>query len=289
MRVVGAAFALLWLSDARHAAAAELIIEWRAPADCPDRDELSSRVQRLIGDDVVLNLTASTSVTRRAGAYRAEVQVTSPAGIGTRVIEDTRCDRLADNVALIVALSAAPLGAAPAASADEPGGLRFVAALSGNLVLGTLPSLAAGVGGQLAAESSALRIELRIAHYFTQTSTFANDTLGAHFALDLVGARICRLFAATDVEVAACVGADVLAITARGFGGAIRHSARTPCWGPALGFLVRSWLSEHFGVGIAADGFVPVSRRHFVFDDVGVLHRPSAIALQVLLASEVRF
>jgi hypothetical protein len=52
---------------------------------------------------------------------------------------------------------------------------------------------------------------------------------------------------------------------------------------------VRSWLSEHFGVGIAADGFVPVSRRQFVFDDVGILHRPSAIALQVLLASEVRF
>jgi hypothetical protein len=85
------------------------------------------------------------------------------------------------------------------------------------------------------------------------------------------------------------LGADVLAIAAQGFGGAIRHSVRIPCWGPAAGFLVRSWFSEHVGVHIAADGFVPVSRRQFVFDDVGVLHRPSAIALQVLVAGEVRF
>jgi hypothetical protein len=289
MRVVVMGLALLWLSGARTAAAAELIIEWHAPSDCPDRNELSSRVERLIGDDVVLNMTAATSVTRSAGAYRAEVRVTSPAGIGTRVIEDTRCDRLADNVALIVALSAAPLGVAPKAIDDAPDRLRFVAAVSGNLLLGTLPSSAAGVGGQLAAESSALRLELRAAHYFTQTAVFPNEALGAHFALDLFGVRVCRLFAAADVEVAACLGADVLAITAQGFGGATRHSARVPCWGPAAGVLARFWFSEHLGVGLAADGFVPLSRRHFVFDDVGLLHRPSTIALQLLLAGEVRF
>jgi hypothetical protein len=271
---------------APHAAAAELVLEWRAPAECPDRDELSSRVSRLLGGAVKSSFTAVTDVTHTDGTYRARLRTTSSAGFGERVLENVRCEDLTDSVALVIALTAAPAND----NGHEAEGFGIAVAATANLAQGALASPALGFGGALAAEGfSALRIELRGAYYLRQSTTFDGSSLGGDFDLVTVAARGCRLWSFGVFDIAPCIGADLYHVSSSGFGSTATRSNRTAWWGPALGLFARARLTDAFSIYLAADGVMPVSRRPFVFPDVGELHRPSVVALQLLIAPEARF
>ena len=289
-----AACALCWLGSANGAAASELVLEWNAPPECPDRDELESRVNRLVGNAVTTNLAATTEVKRIAGTYRAHVRITSAAGFGERELENTRCELLADSVALVVALSAGTSAESTNGGASEPE-LAVSASAHASAALGPLPDVALGVGGAVALEGfSSLQLELRGGYYVPQTSTFDERAidgglLGARFRLLTFGARGCRFWRFGALELAPCVGAELYHVEASGFGGAVERDGGSTWWGPAAGLLARLRLTKAFAIRAAADGVVPLSRRRFVFADLGPLHRASALALHVLVGPEVRF
>jgi len=288
------ACAVCWLGSASGVAAAELVVEWNAPPECPDRDQLESRVRRLVGNAVTTNLTATTQVKHIAGTYRARVQITSASGFGEREIENTRCELLADSVALVVAMSASTSADSTSGRASQS--QRAVSAsANASVALGPLPNATLGVSGAVALEGfSSVQLELRGGYYVPQTATFDEPAidggaLGARFRLLTFGARGCRFWRLGALELAPCVGAEVYHVEASGFGGAVGRDGAATWWGPAAGLLARVRLTKAFAIRAAADGVVPLSRRRFVFSDLGALHRASALALHVLVGPEVRF
>jgi hypothetical protein len=278
--------ALTCFGMTRPAAAAELALEWHAPVECPDRDELTSRVNRLLGGAVKSSFAAVTDVTRTGGTYRARLRTTSSAGFGERALENVRCEDLADSVALVIALTATPAND----DRQQNEGFRIAVAANANLALGPLANPALGLGAAIAAEGfSALRFELRGAYYFRQSTTFDGSSLGGDFDLLTFAARGCRLWSFGIVDLAPCIGVELYHVSSKGFGTTNTRSERNAWWGPALGLFARVRLTDAFAICLATDGVVPVARRPFVFPDVGELHRPSLVALQLLIAPEVRF
>lgn len=276
------ALAVCLLSLSRTVRASEPVIEWNAPPECPDRDELASQVHRLLGGEVQSNVSATTDVTRGAGLYQARIRIRTAAGLGQRILDNARCDVLAESVALVVALSATPRTVPR---------LPLAVALSAHAsaVWGTLPLLAAGVGATGALEIASVRVAIHGSYFARQTTTFADSTLGASFQLFTLGARGCRIWTLGAFDLAPCVGAEVFITRARGFGGAIWREPTASWWGPALGLFARWPSTQTLSLYLAADGVVPLHRRPFIFSDVGELHRPSIVALRVLVAGEVRF
>ena len=96
---------VLCLGTARDVAASEVIVEWTAPPECPDQADMVDFVERALGDATNANLTATANVTRSAGVFRAVLHITSSAGYGQRILENARCELLAESVALVIALS----------------------------------------------------------------------------------------------------------------------------------------------------------------------------------------
>jgi hypothetical protein len=198
---------------------------------------------------------------------------------------------LADSVALVISLSASEESAniEPAADASRARPVIALAAQS-TALLGSLPRAGLGFGGALAAEQMAsLRFELRGSYYIPQSTTFEPGEPGAHFRLFVFGVRGCRTWRLGDIDLAPCVGADVQRLSASGFGGSVRQQGGATSWGPAFGGLGRMRLSNLFGIYVAVEAVVPIVRRRFIYADVGELHRAAPIALQLMLAPEVRF
>jgi hypothetical protein len=280
--------ALVWslVSPAQRAQAAELRIEWTAPPECPSARDLRAHVMNLMGGAAQSNLLASVEVTRSGQGYRAHVVLRGASGFGERRLEDARCDGLADSVAVLIALSI-PSSASP----DSGRELSLALWPQARVSSGALPLTAAALGAALAVEGlGSFRVELHGAYYFPQSTTFEQTLLGGRFQLVTVGACICRLWSFSIVQWGPCVGAEVSHVRASGFGGAIKRPGSTTWWGPSLRLFGRAQLLPVFGINIAIEGVVPMSRPQFVFSDVvGELHRVRVVTLQVSVGPEVRF
>jgi hypothetical protein len=286
------AIALAGASAVHGAGPPEFELAWSAPDECPDRAELMSRVERLLGGVVKSKLTAEADVTHTDGVYRARLRVVSAEGSGERVLENEQCDLLTDSVALVIALSASPPAESQPDDArpEDTERLSVLASAEGDVVFGSLPHPAFGAGGAIGVEGlSSLRFELRGAYYGRQSATFDGDTLGARFGLVTFGARACRLWSFGAADLAPCIGAEAYLVTATGFGGAVSRHQETSWWGPAVGLFGRMRVTRSFAVYFAVDGTAQLTSRRFVFSDVGELYRPTAVALELLVAPEVRF
>lgn len=289
--VLHLAIAFADVSAVQGVAPPKLELAWSAPDECPSSAELTSRVSRLLGDTMSSKITATTNVMRTAGVYRARLRVTTSAGSGERTLENADCDTLADSVALVIALSVSGSLDSRRDTHTEPGQRPSLAISAvGNTLFGALPQPALGAGGAIALEGLAsLRFELRGAYYARQSTTFENTTLGGRFGLVTIGARACRLWTLGEVDFAPCIGAETYLVNATGFGGNVSRSQEVSWWGPALGLFGRLRVAKSFAVYIVADAVAPLTRRRFVFSDVGELYRPAAITLGLLAAAEVRF
>jgi hypothetical protein len=285
LRVLPACLAFLWTGVAHDVAASELAIDWNAPTECPSKADMVSRVERSLSDaPAQAALTATANVTRTSGTYRATLRIQSTAGSGERTLENANCEILADSIALVIALSAADTLASQAR--------RLTLALSAHAtaVSGPLPSLALGGGAGLALEGFwALRVELSGTYYAPQSSTYEQTVVGASFDLLRFGARACRLWSAGHFDLAPCLGAQLYRIAGNGFGGVRYSNGSAYVWGPALGVFARLRLYSIVAAVLAADATLPVSRQTFVYTDLGPLHRPAALALQLFIGPEVRF
>jgi hypothetical protein len=277
--------ALLMSTIARSASAAELRLDWQAPASCPSASDLKAHAMELLGGAVHSKLFAQVEVTRRKSSYQAHIILRGPNGFGERYIEDERCDVLADSVAVLIALSIPP----PAQS-NRAAELALIIRPEVRVSSGAVPLLATGVGGAIAVEGVAsLRLELHGAYFLPQSSTFAGTELGGRFQLITAGANLCRTWSFGRVHAGPCVGAQLNLVSASGFGGDVQLPGSASWWGPTLRLFGRVQLWSFLSIHVSVEGMVPVSRPQFVFSDVGELHRVSAVALQASAGPEVRF
>jgi hypothetical protein len=267
-------------------AAAELALEWTAPVDCPDYDDFSERVRRVLGELVKYNFTAATRVTHATHRYQARLVITSTAGIMHRELEHARCDVLADSVALVISLSTIPVEP----GSDDSASVDLEVALHAAWFLGVLPRPSLGLGGALALEAwRSLRFELRGSYQLRQTATFPNSPVGARFDLASLGARGCQVWRLGRTELAPCLGAEFFRVAADGVGGRELRTQVAWWWAPHVGVLARYRIGDRFALALTVDALVPMTRQRFVFSELGTLHRASAIALRLAFAPEVRF
>ncbi len=278
--------ALVWslAGPAQRAHAAELRIDWTAPPECVSARDLRARIFQLVGSVPHSSLLATVEVTQPAQNYSAHVVLRGASGFGERVLEDASCDVLAENVAMVIALSV------PGPANQAGRGLSLALWPEAQLLLGTLPLTAAGAGAAVAIEGlGSFRFELHGAYYVPQSSTFEQTAFGGEFQLYTIGACVCRLWSFGKLHLGPCLGAEVQHVSASGFGGATQQPGSTSWWGPSFRWFARAQLWPVFGINIAVEGVVPMVRPQFTYSDFQVLHRVGPVALQVSLGPEVRF
>ena len=169
MRIAGVVV-MLWAATAA-AQPGELGIAWQAPAACPDADSVRARIEARLGRSLDDADGISVDVAVANHRYVARVDLGAVTGANdVRTVTSTRCDELADAVAVIVARAAGEhrpatktqLGMRVARADDDEPAATITAALpaphirtwsldvrlSGVSGVGVIPKV--GLGGELA-------------------------------------------------------------------------------------------------------------------------------------------
>lgn len=243
------------------------------------------RVAAVVGDDALpADLRVTGDVTQTETGYRAQLRIQAGGNTGLRTLDHSQCDILADSTALVIALSANRTEAPARAQ------LLLSVAPHASIVHGVLPRPAFGAGVGVAVEGwASLRWELNGSYYAGQTATYEGLSIGADFRLLRVAARGCRVWSLGRGDLAPCIGAELYRIEGAGFGGQVQRNGGAFVWGPALSVLLRLRIWRSLNVQLSAGANIAVSRQRFIYGDLGLLHRPDALAYQVLLAPEVLF
>jgi len=250
---------------------------------------METRIAHALGDDTLLeNLSVIGNVTQTGAGYRAQLSIQTDGGTGQRILDNNRCDILAESVALVSALSA---NRALASSSNESGRMLVVGVSAHvSLAAGPLPQPALGAGVGFALEGwRSLRWEINGSYYAEQGATYADLSIGADFRLVRVAARGCRVWSTGRIDLAPCVGAELYRIDGAGFGGMVQRNGGSFLWGPELSILLRLRVWRQLAVQLSAGATFAVSRQRFTYGDLGLLHRPDALAYQISLAPELLF
>lgn len=293
-------------------------LEWTAPAGCPGQD--SVRTLLLEGLTDVAPVRAHGTMTTTAAGYRLVLKVDTKTTRGERVLEGTTCNALTKSAVVIVRMAVAeaareaarpapplpPQGVQPEpetiapSRAPEPttsarnvpldrATVRFAVRPEGTLDLGTLPAIAPGLGGALALELLAFRLEAYGA-FSTIQRVAVSDQVTASFDARSVGLRGCFAFLQTRLKLGACVGVEGSSVAGRAAGVARTEDLRS---GVAAGRVdafvgVGLWarsLDLRAGVGL----MVPTSRESFVIVPFGTVHERGPVAVKLWLGPEIRF
>lgn len=324
--------ALLALPDEAHAEGGPVTLTWTAPKECPTGAEVAARASQRLPQDTA-HVAATGVVDKQAnGGYRValDIEVRPKASgakeaHGERVIEAPTCEALASSAAVVLAMSAASLEKddreTPAATttttatttpraseSDAPppppppvaasGARRFGlrAQVAGDV--GSLPS--AGIGGGLAFlvnPTSRLHLEVGGNLWASQDGVLAADpSRGAEFHLVTAGARGCVLVlgsSSASMTLAPCVGADVIVLSAKGFGAAKPADATQVAVAPLLGLFFEAALAGHVALRLGLEASAPTSRQAFVISQGSLgsseIHRASPVALRGFFGPEITF
>lgn len=317
--LLGCSFGLSWAGSAR--AEQPLEIEWSAPPSCPSRAEITERIERAVQGAGAVVVRAT--LTKGRTGYHALLSVRGARGEGTRELDAPTCATVSDMAVMVVAMSAtpeaeAPLPAPAPTTAEKPeaprephverpvetkpeprveperASSRSDAHLSiaprAGLDFGLLPAPAPALGGVIAwSPAPWISAEIGGSVFTAQPATFDGSAAGARFSAWSVDARACANALRGAVELGPCLGAEIAHVDASGFGGAVVKDGGATWWSPAAAGFVRWRMTEALAIGLTAEALVPVSRRRFIFTDLGELHRPAAVDARVFFAPEARF
>jgi hypothetical protein len=177
-----------------------------------------------------------------------------------------------------------------AAGGRPTAGRRFNLSVLGGFDVGTLPSVAPGVGAAIGVSAAELlRFEARGAYWAIQSASFDQSAAGARFELITIGGYACLAPLRVRLELLTCAGVEVAHMAGSGFGGQIVREGSATWWAPSASGVVRLPLARAIALRAALELAVPVVRRSFVFRDAGELHRPSFLAVRGYLGPEALF
>jgi hypothetical protein len=165
---------------------------------------------------------------------------------------------------------------------------RVLVRVQGAVDVGLLPSAAIG-GGFAVGVSPVDRLVVEIAgDFWGAQDGHVDATRGATFHLLSAGARACWAITRT-AEISPCVGAEILRLSASGFGASKIGDADAIAWAPELAATGRVPLAGPLSVRVGLGAIAPMSRQSFVITSAGTVHRPGAVAARGWLGPEVRF
>ena len=210
-----------------------------------------------------------------------------------RSAADDDQDRL---VAPIVAPLPAALPPTPAPPTASPPGeasplfsVHAAARALGDV--GALPRPALGVEIAAGAGVSALRVELTgtLLPGVREVTATAPDR-GGEIGLWAIGPRLCYELVLGSVRALGCAGLEGGQITGDGFGATSWTDTRSATWLAArIGGRVVIELWPAASASLALEGVAPVTRPEFVLENLGRVHRPSALNARLGLGVELHF
>jgi hypothetical protein len=302
---------LLGAVEARAAEPSPVLLTWNAPDGCPPADAVLHEVHRSLGAKTTHRLVARADVTQ-AGAERWSVHLVTEVdgAVGERSLDANSCVALANATALILAWTVDPTAARaddralPASSPPPPAEAppserastrespRAIAAASGQVDLGTLPSASGGVGITLGAAWGPFRAEVTGSDWASQDARGASG--GANLHLLEGEFRACvRVLRGSGLELFPCLGAGVVRASSDGFGLTPTYQM-TRSWGSVGGdvlgtFALLGPIALRASIGVVA----PVVRPPFVvIDPQGrelPFHQAAAVSGRASFGAEVRF
>lgn len=300
-----------------------LALRWSAPEGCPSTEEVRAAIDRLsAGTKTEPLLNIQGEVTHDPGGpYRLTLVMTDALGnVRERRVEGQSCSEVADAVAVIVSLSADPLGdldspastppappppsrasspastsssegfavypAAPAAPSKRP--VRVGLSAVTGFDLATLPALAPGVGAAAALDLFRNIVELRGMAWFPQTARLrGSNTTTSDIGLYEGSLRYCRAIGDDLFEVIPCAGLEAGAMVAsRPAGGG---SVVGGWMAPALSITGALVPNPHFAISLETEALLPVMRPKFVVTGGAQIFQPAVFSGRALAAIQVRF
>jgi hypothetical protein len=315
------AIAGAWRSHAQ-AAPAPVDLVWNAPApECPSRERVLAEVARVLGGSREPIARASARVDVAAaqdGRWQAELSVDARGAHTERRFEAESCEAIASAAALIVAVAveeSVPPEVPAAAPPPEPRASPFpksngsrhdsqlIVTAAGVIDDATLPAV--GGGGE-AGVGWAYRISIFRLRALAGASLFAEQTSspagypqsGGHFTLLATSAKACGSIGSGPFELGPCLGVDVDAIWATGFGWQQTSGPMSAQWVSVLGSVITLWnFSRNIAIFARADGLIPLEQAHFEAKVIAPpllvayipVHRPAPVAARGAFGIELRF
>jgi hypothetical protein len=260
-----------------------------------------------------------------APVWRVRIQAGWPGGTPhTRELRAPRCGVLAGASALVVAMMIEPLvgGAEPADLGErplpppavlspppvvvpprppvpppadapkpdaEPEG-RFVVAAHAGGVVGALPGVAFGFGGDIGVVVSRFRVDLGMVHYLATDATLP-DAPDRGASVTLTTARLSAAFLPLldPVEVGPRVGIEVGSITAEGFGVGAPGQGGSAWIAPFLGVVGAYRIGRYFAVRVDVAFAYATIRPSFVLEPQGPVYEVGGPVGFLAGAAEARF
>jgi hypothetical protein len=190
------------------------------------------------------------------------------------------------------AASSAPpsngLAGAPA-PARAPGLSLGLGAWAGADV-GSIGPLSAGFGAVGALFYRRQRFELGFGFWPERSSTLADrPSTGGDVSLVAISAGTCRAIPAGPISLSPCGSLEVGRLSAAGFG-VERPGSGAAAWVALKAGGMAIWEPwDRVGLTLRLEAVAPFVRPRFILENVGTVHRPSAVASRAAAGVEVRF
>jgi len=313
------------LFSARARADAELEIAWSAPPACPDQPWALARVAaqlgRAIGASATDTLSARVEIEKQGSGFRMRVITARDGAQGERILENAKCEELAEAATLMIALTvdpnavlgteapppASPAAVTPATDSEKPPilqpktrvdpkrnawpdrGFRARAGVLGDV--GFLPALGLAPELRLSVHRRAIGAELGGFWFPARESKGAQNVAVGLWAVAL---RACPQLARERFWLGGCAGIDLGRTSANGHGLTQNLRKRALFVGVAASLQMRLrivgplWLLMEPGLSI------PLLRQRFVTLDTtdmttNVLHTPRSVSARGSLGLELSF
>ncbi len=152
---------------------------------------------------------------------------------------------------------------------------------------GTLPRPAMGVGAHLGVRFLRFFVaDARASYWPRSPATSAEPSIGGLFSLFAAGASLC---AGPRFPIAICAGPEVDWMRGESAGARTNGEGSDAWISFDLDGEARIPLVEHVRLIGIASWIVPSKRQLFVLEGVGIVHRPSAMAVRGTMGLEVSF
>lgn len=297
----------------------ELLLDWTAPADCPQQREVAAEVQRQHGGELApgQRLEARGWVVLGAdGQWHARLETALGGVEGRRELVGADCAEVSSAAALVLAMMLQPLEGSPpvaprleAPRVDPPpsplppeeqrqsarsrrGSRSGYARLAWVGGAGLLPGPAVGASVQGGIVARRLALGFAAHAWLPRTAASEDEVgMGAEFAAQSVRFELCggSPLGSRRVRFDSCFGAGIQRVTGRGYGMTDPGVGRAE-WvslSAAEGLAIR--LSDGFWLRPSVVAQLPVARPRFAVEHIGALHRPAIVAGSGELALEVGF
>jgi hypothetical protein len=292
------ALALGWSATARATPPASPELEWDAPAGCPNREQVRRSIerwlQRSVEDVDARALRVHAEVQREGDHWTLALQLESPSGRAQARLTAKECATLAEVVGMQVALAADSAGTVyaldPAQARPRRDALRSAVRVLAGAATGPLPQLGGsfGLAGMLG--FGAVRFELGVAYAPPAATSYPSlPEVGARFSLFSGTARGCLEAALGALRLPLCVGVELGALRATGFGTERRFTTDRLFAAIVLGPALRLPLLDPLFAWLELDALLVIARPGYRMRNLATLYRPDPAAARALMGLELEF